>query len=134
MSKKKLFLSIAALALVVGLLLGLYFATRPQTQEGAKSFTVTVVHKDGTSKTFAYTSDEAFVGTVLQAEGLIEGEMGPYGLYIKKVDGEKAVYEEDAAYWGFYIGDDYAQTGIDQTPIEDGKVYKLVYELVYEAA
>ncbi len=127
MSKKKLFLSVAALVLVVGLLLGLYFATRPQTQEGTKTFTVTVVHKDGTSKDFTYTSDEEFVGTVLQAEGLIEGEMGQYGLYIKKVDGEKAVYEEDNAYWGFYIGDEYAQTGIDQTPIEDGKVYKLVY-------
>jgi len=127
MSKKKLFLSVAALVLVVGLLLGLYFATRPQTQEGTKSFTVTVVHKDGSSKNFTYTSDEEFVGTVLQAEGLIEGEMAQYGMYIKKVDGEKAVYEEDNAYWGFYIGEDYAQTGIDQTPIEDGKVYKLVY-------
>lgn len=128
MSKKKLFLSVAALVLVVGLLLGLYFATRPQTQEGTKTFTVTVVHKDGSSKDFSYTSDEEFVGTVLQAEGLVEGEMAQYGLYIKKVDGEKAVYEEDNAYWGFYIGEDYAQTGIDQTPIEDGKVYKLVYE------
>ena len=128
MSKKKLFLSVAALVLVVGLLLGLYFATRPQTQEGTKTFTVTVVHKDGSSKDFSYTSDEELVGTVLQAEGLVEGEMAQYGLYIKKVDGEKAVYEEDNAYWGFYIGEDYAQTGIDQTPIEDGKVYKLVYE------
>ena len=128
MSKKKLFLSVAALVLVVGLLLGLYFATRPQTQEGTKTFTVTVVHKDGSSKDFSYTSDEEFVGTVLQAEGLVEGEMAQYGLYIKKVDGEKAVDEEDGAYWGFYIGEDYAQTGIDQTPIEDGKVYKLVYE------
>lgn len=127
MSKKKLFLAIAALVLVVGLLLGLYFATRPQTQEGTKSFTVTVVHKDGSSKDFKYTSAEEFVGTVLQAEGLIEGEMAQYGMYIKKVDGEKAVYEEDNAYWGFYIGEEYAQTGIDQTPIEDGKVYKLVY-------
>ena len=127
MSKKKLFLSVAVLVLVVGLLLGLYFATRPQIQEGTKSFTVTVVHKDGTSKDFSYTSDEEFVGTVLQEDGLVEGEMGQYGLYIKKVDGEKAVYEEDSAYWGFYIGEDYAQSGIDQTPIEDGKVYKLVY-------
>ena len=127
MSKKKLFVAIAALVVIVGLLLGLYFATRPRTQEGTKTFTVTVVHKDGSSKDFTYTSDEEFVGTVLQEKGLVEGEMGQYGLYIKMVDGEKAVYEEDAAYWGFYIGEEYAQTGIDQTPIEDGKVYKLVY-------
>ena len=43
------------------------------------------------------------------------------------VDGEKAVYEEDNAYWAFYEGDAYAQLGIDLTPIADGAVYKLIY-------
>ena len=46
---------------------------------------------------------------------------------IKEVDGEKAVYEEDNAYWGFFVGEEYAQLGIDQTPAEDGAVYKLEY-------
>ena len=94
-----------------------------------KSFTVTVVHKDGTSKDFAYKSAEEFVGTVVQAEGLVVGNMGPYGLEIHTVDGEKAVYAEDGAYWAIYEGEEYAMQGIDTTPIVDGGVYKLVYTL-----
>ena len=92
-----------------------------------KTFTVTVVHADGTNKDFTYETDEEFVGTVLQAEGLIQGEMGPYGLEIHTVDGEKAVYAEDKAYWAIYEGEEYAMQGIDTTPVVDGRVYKLVY-------
>ena len=100
---------------------------KEEPKEGTKTFTVTVVHKDGTSKNFTYTTTELYVGAVLAAEGLIEGNNGPYGLEITKVDGEKAVYTEDGAYWAVYEGEEYAMQGIDQTPIVDGAVYKLVY-------
>lgn len=93
-----------------------------------KTFTVTVVYADSTSKDFTYTSSEEFVGTVLQAEGLIEGNMGQYGLEIHTVDGIRAVYSE-GAYWAIYEGEEYAMQGIDTTPIVDGGVYKLVYTL-----
>ena len=46
---------------------------------------------------------------------------------IKVVDGEKAVFEEYNAYWVFYVDGQYASLGIDQTPIEEGKTYKLEY-------
>lgn len=127
MKNKKFVLAAIALVVIVAVGLGLYFGTRPQATAGKKSFTVTVVHGDGTSKDFSYTSAEEFVGTVLLDEGLIAGEQGDYGLYIHEVDGERAVYEEDAAYWGFYVNGEYAMTGIDLTPIEDGAVYKLEY-------
>ena len=127
MQRKKIILAVVALVVVVGLALGLWFLTRPTVTEGEKSFTVIVVHGDGTEKTFPYTSSEEYLGTVLQADGLVEGEMGEFGLYIQAVDGEKAVYEEDSAYWAFYEGENYAQTGIDLTPIQDGAVYKLIY-------
>lgn len=100
---------------------------KEEPKEGEKTFTVTVVHKDGTSKDFTYTTTEQYVGPVLVADGLIEGNDGPYGLEITKVDGEKAVYTEDNAYWAVYEGEEYAMQGIDQTPIVDGAVYKLVY-------
>ena len=127
MKNKKLILAVIALAAVIAVLLGVYFATRPETHEGMKSFSVTVVHADGTSKDFAYTSAEEYLGPVLQMEGLIVGEEGPYGLTITQVDGETAVYETDHAYWALYEGDAYANQGIDTTPITDGGVYKLVY-------
>ena len=127
MKNKKMLIALVALIAVVGILAGVWYATRPDVQEGEKSFTVTVVHSDGEEKTFSYTSSEEYVGTVVQEEGLVEGDMGEYGLYIKVVDGERAVFEENATYWAFYIGEEYAQTGIDVTPIEDGTAYRLVY-------
>lgn len=127
MKNKKLWIAVAALVAVIAVFLGVFFATRPDTQEGMKSFTVTVVHADGTSKDFQYKSAEEYLGPVLIKEGLIEGEEGQYGLMVNVVDAEKAVYEEDNAYWALYEGEEYAMQGIDTTPVVDGGVYKLVY-------
>lgn len=91
------------------------------------SFTVEVTHADQTTKEFTYTSDAEMLGDVLLEEGLVVGEMGEYGLMINAVDGEQAIYEIDNAYWALLINGDYAQTGVDSTPIEDGAVYSLVY-------
>ncbi len=123
-----------AILLSVVLALGLCACTanKPAETTGtvgtSKTFVVKVVHQDGTEKEFTYTSAEEFVGPVLQAEGLIEGNAGPYGLEIHTVDGVKAVYAE-GAYWAVYEGEEYAMQGIDETPIVDGAVYKLVYTL-----
>lgn len=129
---KKLLIAAAALLVLIGIFAGVWFATRPAAQEGAetvgtKTFTVEVVHADGSSKRFTYHTDEEYLGTVLQAEGLVEGEMGNFGLYIKAVDGETADFETDGAYWALYQGEDYAAQGVDATPIQDGDVFSLVY-------
>jgi len=91
------------------------------------SFTVVVVHGDGSEKTFTYETDEKYVGPVLEADGLLKGNEGPYGLEITEVDGEQAVYSQDGAYWALYEGEEYALQGIDTTPVKEGQVYKLVW-------
>ena len=121
--------AVLALALLVTGMVALYVKFRPQATEGDKHFTVTVVHKDGTEKEFTYDTDEEYLGTVLQAAGLIEGEEGPYGLMISAVDGERADWNVDQGYWALYIGEEYATTGIDTTPIQDGASYCLVYTI-----
>ena len=126
---KKTLMTVIALVVLVAALVGVYFLTRPETTAGMKEFTLEVVHKDGTVKTIPCKSDLNYVGEALQKEGLIAGEQGPYGLYIHEVDGEKAIFEVDGAYWAFYEGEEYATKGIDLTPIVDGKVYKLVYTI-----
>ena len=128
MSKKKLTVAIIAAAVLVVAAVALWLGTQPEVFSGWKSFTVTVVHADGSEKTFSYTTSATHVGPFLQKKGLVEGYMGPYGLYMEAVDGERAIYEENGAYWSFYIGEEYAQTGIDKTPIQDGVHYRLVYE------
>lgn len=124
----KIILAIVALVAVIGILLGVYFATRPETEQGAKEITVVVTHKDGSEKTFTYHTDEEYLDKVLIAEGLVEGYTGEYGFVIEKVDGEAAVWDTDSAYWSLYIGEEYATTGVSATPVYDGSSFKLVYE------
>ena len=125
----KLIIAVVALVVVIAVLIGVYLATRPQTSQGAKAFTVEVVHSDGSTKTFGYHTDEEYLGTVLQAEGLIAGEMGPYGLTIFEVDGERAVWEENGAYWAIFVNGEYGMTGVDTTPVNDGDAFKLEYTI-----
>ena len=130
MKNKKLVLAVVALVAVVALFLGVYLATRPETSQGSKTITVTVIHADGSSKEFTYHSDEEYLGPVLLAEKLVVGNEGPYGLEIKSVDGEEAVWnagDSHGAYWALFIGEEYAMTGADSTPIADGDSFKLVY-------
>lgn len=129
MNNKKLILALTAVVAVIAILLGVYFATRPAATAGAKEFTVTVVHADGSEKSFTYNTDEEYLGAVLLAEGLIQGVDGQYGLVMETVDGERAVWDENGAYWALYIGEEYAMTGVDTTPINDGDAFKLVYTL-----
>ncbi len=129
MKNKKLLIAVIALAAVIALLVGVYVVTRPETAEGAKTITVTVVHADGSSKDFTYHTDEEFLGPVLIAEGLVVGTEGPYGLTIDAVDGERASWDENQSYWALFIGEEYATTGADSTPVYDGDHFTLEYTI-----
>ena len=118
-----------ALLVVAALFGGLYWATRPQPVEGLKSVEVVVIHADQSEKSFHYETTETYLGTLLLNEGLIKGEDGPYGLYVKEVDAEVADYDVNGAYWALFEGESYATTGIDATPLEDGDQFSLVYTL-----
>ena len=91
--------------------------------EGATTFYFNVVDKDGNETKFEIRTDKTTVGDALLELGLIEGEAGPYGLYVKAVNGITADYDVDGTYWAFYVGDDYGMTGVDLTDIEAGATY-----------
>ena len=123
----KLIIAAVAVLVLAAVFAGVWAATRPAASQGTKTITVEVVHKDESSKTFTYHTDAEYLGEVLQAEGLVKGDPGDYGLYITEVDGEAAVYETDGAYWAFYQGGEYANQSVDQTPINVGDAFSLVY-------
>jgi hypothetical protein len=129
MKNKKTIIIAAALLLVIALMAGLYLLTRPETSVGAKTITVTVIHGDGSEKTFTYHTDEEFLGPVILAEELVVGEEGPYGLMINAVDGETASWDVNQSYWALFVGEEYATSGADTTPINDGDSFKLVYTI-----
>ncbi len=96
--------------------------------EGAVSFSFTVVDGEGNETALTINTDAATVGEALLDLGLLAGEDGDYGLYVKEVNGIRAVYEEDSTYWAFYINGEYAMSGVDQTPVEAGASYAFKVE------
>ncbi len=100
----------------------------PNDESVSVPFTLIVEGPDGERTDFQLTSDKKTVGEALETQGIIAGEEGPYGLYIKTVNGITLDYEKDGMYWSFYIGEDYAVTGIDQTDIVPNTVYTLKAE------
>ena len=72
---------------------------------------------------FTVQTNEKTVGEALQKLGVIDGEEGDYGLYIKTVNGITADYNKDGVYWAFYVDGEYAMTGADMTDVVDGTVY-----------
>ena len=93
---------------------------------GAKTVVVEVKAVDQ-MVTFTIKTDKDTVGAALLEHGLIAGEQGAYGLYIKQVNGITADYDVDQTYWSFYINGEYAMTGVDTTEITEGATYQLEY-------
>ena len=92
------------------------------------TITLEVVYPDGSSKEFTIATDpENNLRKALEGEGLIAGEEGPYGLYVKVVDGVTADYDVDQSYWSLSKDGEMLMTGVDTTPIADGDHFELTY-------
>ena len=101
---------------------------RKDTELGSGAKTVVVeVKAEDQQVTFTIKTDKDTVGAALLEHGLIAGEEGAYGLYIKQVNGITADYDVDQTYWSFYINGEYAMTGVDTTEITEGATYRLEY-------
>lgn len=99
-----------------------------QIGEGSKAFAFFVVDKDGGETRFEVHTDKETVGDALLELGLIAGEEGAYGLFVKTVNGITADYDKDGAYWAFYVNGEYAMTGVDTTKITEGDSYSFQME------
>ena len=96
--------------------------------EGEKSFTFTVVDGEGNEVSCEVRTDKTVVGDALLELGLISGENGPYGLYVKNINGITADYDVNGTYWAFYIDGEYAMSGVDVTDIVEGSTYTFKVE------
>lgn len=96
--------------------------------EGETSFYFNVTDTDGNVTKFKILTDEETVGDALLNVGLISGEEGDYGLYVKVVNGTELDYNRDGKYWAFYVNGEYGMTGVDMTDIENGATYEFKAE------
>ena len=98
----------------------------PEKQEigkGAKTFTMTVTDADQKEYELTIHTDKTTVGEALSEYGLADISDG----FLTAILGMEASWEKDKAYWAFYINGDFAMTGVNDTDIEDGGKYALVY-------
>lgn len=96
--------------------------------EGQTEFIFTVTDKDGNETEFEIHTDKKIVGEALLELNLIEGEDGPYGLYVKTVNEITVDYDTDGKYWSFYVNGEYANSGVDTTEITEGATYSFKVE------
>lgn len=125
--KKRLGILLILCCIAIGLLA---YLNRPAVTEGEKSFSLYVVHGDDTQASFSYTTDAEYLGEALQGEEIIDGEDGPYGLFITTVDGETAD-DTKQEWWCLTKDGEMVQTGVDSTPISDNDKFELTLTTGY---
>ena len=93
-----------------------------------KTITFNVVDAEGVSTSFTITTERAYLADALLDEGLVEGEDSSTGLYVKKVNGIRADYEQgDGAYWALYVDGESSMVGCSSVELADGHIYEFRY-------
>ena len=91
------------------------------------TITLEVIGPDGTSKEHTVSTDSSKnLRQALEGAGLISGDEGAYGLYVKVVDGITADYDIDGSWWSL-TKEGVLCSGVDSTPIADGDHFEFTY-------
>ncbi len=101
---------------------------RTKIGTGKFSFVFEIIDGSGKSVEFDIATDKSTVGEALSSIGLISGEQGAYGLYVKTVNGITADYDKDGTYWSFIVNGEIAPKGVDQTFVKNGYTYTFKLE------
>ena len=92
--------------------------------ENTLSITVEIADK---SILLTIKTDASTVKDALDEHNLIDGEQQSIGYMMSTLNGVRADWTLDGAYWAFYQNGEYMMTGIDSTPITGDAAYEFVY-------
>ena len=126
---KKILIPVLLLAACLVIFGAAYMLNKPSASAGEKAFEVTVIDNNGDATNYNGQTDEEYLrGALEELEGLsIVGTDGEYGLVVEEVNGIRAVYEKDGAYWSFNVNGTYCNYGVDSQPVNDGDKFEIVY-------
>lgn len=127
---RKSYLAVAVLLVLAGVLALVWWTMAPKGQTGAKTVTVQVIHKDGSTREFTLETEEAYLGPALVEGKVVENDQSSYGLYILTADGETADGNRQE-WWRITRSGQRLDTGADSTPIADGETYELTLTVGY---
>ena len=123
--------AVIGLIVVAALMVGIWVLARPAAAAGAKKLDITVVHGDGTEKTFDIATDAETLDVALVENGIVEDNQSEWGLYILTADGETAD-ERAQQWWCITKGGEMLPTGASDTVIQDGEAYELTLTTGYD--
>ena len=135
---KKAILGVVGLVALIAIFAIVFTVFKPKTMEGSKAITFEVVNKAGESTEYDVKTDAEYLRQAMEEAMAAEigftfaGDESEYGLTIHTVNGEKADFNTDSAYWSILVNGEYGQYGADSQPVVDGDEYSLVYT-VYTA-
>lgn len=126
----KKILALAGMGVLIFLMLGIYLGFRPQTIDGSKEIQIEIVYPEQDTETFIIYTEKGYLEEAISecSDIVLEGNRtSQFGLMIEAVNGVRAVYETDHAYWEIQLNGSPCSYGISQQPIQDGECYQLVY-------
>lgn len=132
---KKAILGVVALVALIAIFAIVFTVFKPKTMEGSKTITFEVVNKAGESTEYEVKTDAEYLRQAM--EEAMEAEIGftfagdetQYGLTLHTVNGEKADFNTDSAYWSILVNGEYGQYGAESQPVVDGDTYSFVYTM-----
>lgn len=101
--------------------------------ESATYLSDTTLGKGEKTVSFTVEVEEQIITITLKTDKTTLGEaMYEHGLlndpaFFDTLNGIKADWNKDQAYWAFYQGEDYMTVGVNETEIKDGDSYRFVY-------
>ena len=95
---------------------------------GSHSFYLDIEFENGGKSYYEVGTDKEYVGEALKELKIIDGENGPYGLYVLTVDGETHKYEESKTFWELSVDGTPSPYGVDKVKIQDGEHYSFSVE------
>ena len=97
-----------------------------QAQTAQKEFVFKVTDASGKTENYTLKTEKATLGEALLEAGIITEEEQKTGL-INTVNGVTLDWNTDQAYWALYVGENFAEKGVNETEIADGAEYSFVY-------
>ncbi|MCR5640809.1 MAG: DUF4430 domain-containing protein [Lachnospiraceae bacterium] len=131
---KGIIIGVVAMVVVAILLVAVWLTFGPKASAGTKAYEVTVTDNNGEVTTYEGKTDAEYLKELMdelveEEDFTYEGSESDYGLFIESINGLKADYDTDGAYWSIYVNGEYGQYGADSQPVADGDKFGFVYEI-----
>ena len=133
-NKKPVLIGALILAVLACIFAAVYFFNLTPAGTGQKNIAINVTNSQGETASYKLSTNAGFLKQAMDElsdsdpDFSYSGTTGSYGLMVETINGERAIYDRDGAYWALYVNDEYGRYGADSQPVTDGDKYTWKYE------